>query len=111
MDELKQILRGGARSESAVEEWLGPVGNDLCGIEVVDAAQAVAFGARAVGAVERKAAWFQLGNIESAIGTGHGRRVELIGNGIGSAIRIASSEADEHETVGHLQGLDDRSFE
>ena len=72
VDELEQILRGGAGAECAVEQRLRPVGDDLVGIEVVDAAEAVALRAGAVGGVEGEAAWLQLGHVEAAIGAGHG---------------------------------------
>ena len=56
LDELEQILRGGAGAKRSVEQGLRPVGNDFGWIEVVDTAEAVAFRACAVSAVEGEAA-------------------------------------------------------
>ena len=48
LDQFQQVLAAGAGAHGAVEQGLGPVGDGLGGIEVVDAAEAVAFGTRAV---------------------------------------------------------------
>ncbi len=52
LDEAQKVLGCGAGSHGAVEQGLGPVGDGLRGIEVVDRAEAVALGAGSVGGVE-----------------------------------------------------------
>ena len=71
LDEAEQILRGRAGAHGAVEQGLGPVGDGLGGVEVVDAAEAVALGAGAVGGVEGEAAGLELGHVDAAVGAGH----------------------------------------
>ena len=61
LDEAQEVCGGGAGAHGAVEEGLGPVGDGLGGVEVVDGAEAVALGAGAVGGVEAEAAGFELG--------------------------------------------------
>ena len=77
VDEPEQVLRCGARAEAAVEQGLGPVGDDLGGIEIVERAEAVALGTGAEGGVEAEAARLEFGNVEAAIGAGHGGREHL----------------------------------
>jgi hypothetical protein len=72
MDELEEVLRGRAGAEAAIEQGLGPVGDDLGGVEVVERAEAVALGACAEGGVEGEAARLELGHVEAAVGAGHG---------------------------------------
>ncbi len=98
MDELEQVLRGGAGAEAAVEQGLGPVGDDLGGIEVVERAQAVALRAGAEGGVEAEAARLQLGHVEAAVGAGHRGGEQLL---------LAPGDGDQHQAVGQLQGLGD----
>ena len=98
LDELDEVLRGGAGTEAAIEQRLGPVGNDLGGIEVVERAKAVAVWAGAEGGVEREAARLELGHVEAAIGAGHRGREQLL---------IASAEADQDKAVGKLERFGD----
>ncbi len=77
VDELEQILRCGAGSQAAVEQGLGPVGDDFGGVEIVERAEAVALRTGAEGGVEAEAARFELGDVEAAVGAGHGGREEL----------------------------------
>ena len=95
-------MRGGAGAEAAVEQGLGPVGNDLGGVEVVDAAEAVAVGTGAVVGVEGKAPGFEAGDVDAAVGAGHGTRVEGL---------VHAVDGDEGEAVGHLEGFEDGGFE
>ncbi len=97
VDEAIEILRTGARAEGAVEQRLGPVGDDFGGVEIVDAAEAVALGTGAVGGVEGEAARLELRDVEAAVRAGHAGRIELLG-GTGAPLR-----ADQDEAVGHLQ--------
>ena len=71
VDELEEVLRRGAGTESAIEQGLGPVGDDLGGVEIVERAEAVALGAGAEGGVEAEAARLQFGHVEAAIGASH----------------------------------------
>ena len=96
MNEPEEVLRGRTRPEGAIQQRLGPVGDDLGRVEVVDAAQAVAFRTCAVGAVEGEAARLELGNVEPAIGARHGRGVELL---------VPAGVADQYQSIGQLQGL------
>ncbi len=106
VDELEQILRGGAGTEAAIEQRLGPVGDDLGGVEIVERAEAVALGAGAKGGVEGEAARLELGHVEAAVGAGHGGGEELL------VLRLAAAgEDDQHEAVGHLESLGDGGFE
>ncbi len=102
VDELEQVLRGGAGAEAAVEQRLGPVGDDLGRVEIVERAEAMALGAGAEGGVEGEAARLELGDVEAAIGAGHGGGEELF---------FAVGEPDENEAVGQLQSLGDGGFE
>jgi hypothetical protein len=106
VDELEQILRGGAGAEAAVEQGLGPVGDDLGGVEVVERAEAVALGAGAEGGVEAEAAGLEFGHVEAAVGAGHGGGEELLLLSLDEA-----GDGDEDEAVGQLEGLGDGGFE
>ena len=102
VDQAEQVLRGGAGAESAVEQGLGPVGDDLGGVEIVERAEAVALRAGAEGGVEAEAAGLELGHVEAAVGAGHGGGEDLL---------FAVGEADEHEAIGELESLGDGGFE
>ena len=102
VDELEQVLRGGAGAEAAVEQGLGPVGDDLGGIEIVERAEAVALGAGAEGGVEAEAARLQLGHVEAAVGAGHGGGEELL---------FAVRQRRRGPGRWPLQGLGDGGFE
>ena len=78
VDQLEQILRGGAGAEAAVEQRLGPVGDDLGGVEIVERTEAVALRAGAEGGVEAEAAGLEFGDVEAAIGAGHGGGEQLL---------------------------------
>ncbi len=78
VDEAEQVLRGGAGAEAAVEQGLGPVGDDLGGVEIVERAEAVALRAGAEGGVEAEAARLEFGHVEAAVGAGHGGGEELL---------------------------------
>ncbi len=98
LDELNEVLRRGAGAEAAIEQRLGPVGDDFGGVEVVERAEAVAVGAGAKGGVEGEAARLEFGHVEAAVGAGHGGREQLL---------VAVVEADEDKAVGELQSLGD----
>ena len=71
-----QVLRSRSRSETTFQQRLGPVHDDLGGIELVPAPKAVALGASAIRAVEREGARFQLRHANTAIGAGEPGRIE-----------------------------------
>ena len=102
VDELEQVLRGGAGAEAAIEQGLRPVSDDLGGVEVIHGAEAVALRAGAEGGVEAEAARLQLGDVEAAVGAGHGG---------GEKLFLAAGKGDEDEAVGHLKGAGDGGFE
>ena len=105
---LEEVLRAGAGAHGAVEQGLGPVGDGLGGVEVVDAAEAVALGAGAVVGVEGEAARLELGDVDAAVRGRPWRR----SRGSRSARAAAGSwMAIEDEAVGHLQGFGDGCFE
>ena len=66
----------------------------------------MALRAGAEGGVEGEAARLQLGDVEAAIGTGHGGREELL-----LGFCAAAGEGDEDQAIGQLQGLGDGGFE
>ncbi len=101
-DEAEEIGGAGAGAHGAVEERLGPVGDGLGGVEVVDAAEAVALGAGAVVGVEGEAAGLEAGDVDAAVGAGHGGGVEGL---------VHAVDGDEDEAVGHLEGFEDGGFE
>ena len=101
IDEPEQVLRGGAGTKAAVEQRLGPVGDDLGGVEIVERAEAVAFGAGTEGGIEAEAARFELRDVEAAVGAGHGGRKDLL---------FAVCESDEDQAVGELESLGDGGF-
>ena len=106
LDKSEEVLGAGAGAHGSVEQGLGPVGDGLGGVEVVDASQAVALGAGAIGGVEREAAGLEAGDVDAALGAGHGGGVEglflLAGDGI--------LHSDEDEAVRHLKGFTDGGF-
>ena len=91
MNELEQVLRGGTGPESSIEEWFGPVGDDLCRIEVVKRAETMTLRAGAKGGVEAETARLELGDVETAVGTGHGG---------GEKLFFAAGDGDEGQSVG-----------
>ena len=95
-------MRRGAGAETAVEQGLGPVGDDFGGVEVVERAETMAVGAGAEGGVEGEAARFELGHVEATIGAGHRRGKQLL---------VAIVKGDEREAVGQLQGFVDSLFQ
>ena len=76
LDEFEQVGGAAAGAHGAVEQGLGPVGDGLAGVEVVDGAEAVALRAGAVVGVEGEAAGLELGDVDAAVGAGHGGAVE-----------------------------------
>ena len=66
----------------------------------------MALGAGAVGGVEGEAAGLEAGNVDAAVGAGHGGGVERLFLGA-----VGALDADEDKAVGHLQGFEDRGFE
>ena len=108
VDEPDQVLRGRTRAKPAIEQRLRPVGDDLGGIEIVKRAQAVALGAGPEGGVEREAARLELGNVQSAIGAGHGGRKQLF---LEWGAAGAAGYGNKHQAIGQLQGFGHRSFE
>ena len=105
-DEPQQIGRAGAGPHRAVEQRLRPVGDGACGVEVVDAAEAVALGAGAVVGVEGEAAWLEARHVDAAVGARHRRGVERL-----VLLAVRALYADEHQAIRHLQGLEDGGFE
>src|ERR1019366_9669584 len=97
LDEAEEIGRAGAGAHGSIEQRLGPVGDGLGGVEVVDAAEAVALGAGAVGGVEGEAAGLQAWDIDAAVRAGHGGGVERL-----VPLAVGALDADEDEAVGHL---------
>ena len=102
LDEAEEVGGAAAGAHGSVEEGLGPVGDGLGGVEVVDAAEAVALGAGAVVGVEGEAAGFEAGDVDAAVGAGHGGGVEGL---------VHAVDGDEDEAVGHLEGFGDGGFE
>ena len=102
LDEAEEVGGAAAGAHGSVEEGLGPVGDGLGGVEVVDAAEAVAVGAGAVVGVEGEAAGLEAGDVDAAVGAGHGAGVERL---------VHAVDGDEDEAVGHLQGFEDAGFE
>ena len=102
VDEPEQVLRGRTGAEAAIEQGLGPVGDDLGRVEIVHGAKAVALRTGAEGGVEAEAPRLQFGDVETAVGAGHGGGKELF---------LAAGKGDEDEAVGHLEGADDGGFE
>ena len=104
VDELEQVLRGGAGAEAAVEQRLRPVGDDLGGVEVVERAEAVALRAGAEGGVEARScaarAWARRGRSR---GRPSKRKT--------AARPAARRPADEDKAVGELEGLGDGLLE
>ncbi len=76
LDEAQEVGGAAAGAHGSVEQRLGPVGDGLGGVEVVDAAEAVALGAGAVVGVEGEAAGLEAGDVDAAVGAGHGGGVE-----------------------------------
>src|SRR5262249_60315714 len=70
-DHSPQVGRAGTRTQRAIEQRFRPIDDNLRRIKVVLAAQAVAFRASAVNAVEGKRAWLERGDVDAAIGAGH----------------------------------------
>ncbi len=52
LQHVDQVLRCRTRPQTAIQQWLRPIGNNFAGIKIVTASEAVAFRASAVGAVE-----------------------------------------------------------
>ena len=73
---MNQVLRGRTWSQSALEQRLRPVADDFRRIEVILAAQSVAFRTRAVHAIERKRPWLQYRNVDAALRTRQFGRVQ-----------------------------------
>ncbi len=96
LDELEQVLRGGAGTQAAIEQGLGPVGDDLGGVQIVERAQAVALRAGAEGGVEAEAARLQFGHVEAAVGAGHGGGEQLL---------LGPGYSHQRQAVGQLQRL------
>ena len=96
---VDQVLRGRARSETSLEQRLRPIGDDLCRIEVVLAAQAIALRARPINAVKGERTRLQDRNVDAAFRTGQLRRVQPL---------LAFDDGDQHQAVGQLHGQLDR---
>ena len=75
---MDQVLRRRSRTETAIQQGLGPVGNHLCRIEIVLAAEPMALGAGSIHAVEGKRPRFELGHVNAAVGTGQLLRIQLL---------------------------------
>ena len=103
LDEAEEIGGGGAGAHGAVEQGLGPVGDGLGRVEVVDGAQAVALGAGAIGGVEGEGAGLQAGDVDAAVRAGHGGGEE----GFDLLARVGVLDGDENQAVGHGEGLGD----
>src|SRR5581483_9596436 len=96
LNELEEVLRRRAGAEATVEQRLGPIGDHLGWIEVVERAEAVALGTCSEGGVEGEAARFEFGNVKTAVGTGH-RGGEKLFVGLVSG---CTGNRDEDEPVG-----------
>ena len=106
LDCPQEILGGGAGPETPVKQGFGPVGDHFSRVEVVDGAEAVALGAGAVGGVEAEGAGFEFGDVDAAVGAGHGRGEEGLG-----VFAAGGLEAHEDEAVGEGEGGGDGGLE
>ncbi len=93
LQHVLQILRTGTWPQATIQQRLGPVDDDLGGIEVILAAQAMAFGTSAIGAVEGKRTRLELRDVDAAIGTGEARGVQGL---------VASDHRNLHEPARQL---------
>ena len=89
-----QIGGTGAGAEAAFEQRLGPIHDHFRRIEIVFRAEAVAFGACAVGRIEAEGTRLELRNRNAAIGAG-----ELLG----IDVLFAADHRDRDEAAGQLQ--------
>ena len=102
LQHVYQILRGGSGTEATFEQGFGPVHDDLCGVEIIAAAEAMTLGAGAVGTVEGERAGLQLRHADATIGTGETRRVKRL---------LAANDGDLHQATGEFHRQSDREFE
>src|SRR5207245_5783344 len=77
LQHVYHILRGGAGTEATFEQGFGPVHDDLCGVEIIAAAEAMTLGAGAVGTVEGEVSGVRLREGDDTIGAGETRMVKL----------------------------------
>src|SRR6202044_1651741 len=70
----------------------------LAGIEIVDGAKAVAFGASAVSGVEAETSRLKFRRVDAALRAGHGGAEQGFGR-----LAVGCLEADEYKAVGQLQ--------
>ena len=89
-----QIGRAGTGAEAAFEQRLGPIHDHFGGIEIVFRAEAVAFGASAVGRIEAEGARLELRNGNAAIGAGEFFGIDVL---------FAADDDDGDEPAGELQ--------
>ena len=107
LDEAEEVGGTTAGSHGSLEERLRPVGDGLSGVEVVDAAEAVAVGAGTVAGVEGEAAGLEAGDVDATVGAGHGGGVE----GLFLFAGFRTLQSYEDKTVGHLEGFEHGGFE
>ena len=99
---VNQVLRRRARAQAAIEQRLRPIDDDLCGIEIVAAAEAVALGAGSIGAVERERARLQLRNADAAVGAGQARGIERF---------VSVDDRDLNQSAAQLHGEANGEFQ
>ena len=99
---VNQSLRRRTRPQAAIEQRLRPIRDHLRGIEIVAAAEAVAFGTSSIHAVERKRARLELRHADAAIRTGQLLRIKLL---------IAADHGDLHQPARQLHRQSDRHFQ
>ena len=99
---MVQILRSGAGAKAAIEQRLRPIHDDLRGIEIVAAAQAMALGTGSIGAVERKRAGLKLRNADAAVGTRENGGVKCF---------FSVDHRNQNEAAAELHGERNRQLE
>ena len=99
---VNQILRRRAWAQAAIEQRLRPIDDDFGGIEIVAAAESVAFRAGSIGAVERERARLKLRNADAAIGAGEQRGIKRF---------LAVHDRDQNQPTAQLHGERDGKFE
>src|SRR6267378_432303 len=109
LQHVLQVLRARTWTQSAVEQGFRPVDDDLGGVKIVLAAQAMTLGARAIRAIERERARLELGDVDAAVGTCQARGVERL---------LSSDYRDLYQPTrqlhrqpdGHFQSMLDSGF-
>ena len=97
-----QVCGTGAGAKAAFEKRLGPIHDHFRGIEIVFRAEAVTFGARAVGRIEAEGARLELRNGNAAVGAREFFGIDVL---------LAADDDDGDEAAGELQRGFDGLFE